>query len=218
MTLGSKSGGKPSRKHTSSTSHQIQLASRAAKAYISSGKGAISGSSSSRQIHHTFSKTTGTCITNIQEALTTSKIQARNASDYKEYQERMDSMTTTERSSVQDLYSGGIPADNDDDPSQPAVDIMDILSGGDSMDISRVGGEFADLLALGDDLLGPSRYLFLYFCFSLPKLIVVQRRPGVRDYRARQNRTQCRTEGFYASCLHLLGHTWTGPLQWVVLV
>ena len=121
-------------------------------------------------------------------------------------------MTTTERSSVQDLYSGGIPADNDDDPSQPAVDIMDILSGGDSMDISHVGGEFADLLALGDDLLGPSRYLFLYFCFLLPKLIVVRRRPRVRDYRTPRNRTQSRTEGF----LHQLPSLVRTYLDWTV--
>lgn len=162
MTLGSKSGGKPSRKYTSSKIHHVQLVSRAAKAYISSGKGSVSGSSSSRHVHHTFTRTSKTRLTSIQETLTGSEIQARNASDYKEYQERLDSMTTTER---KDLYSGGFQDDNDD-PSQPAIDIMDILSGETSMDISHVGGEFADLLALGDDLLGPSRYFFFFFFFA----------------------------------------------------
>lgn len=71
-------------------------------------------------------------------------------------------MTTTERSNIEALYSGGIQAD-DDSYGEPAVDIMDILSGQNSMDISHVGGEFADLLAIGDDLLGPSWYVFFPF-------------------------------------------------------
>lgn len=72
----------------------------------------------------------------------------------------MDSMTTTELCNIEVLHSSDIQADNDDDDGQPAVDIIDILSGQNSMDISHVGGEFADLLALGDDLLGPSSYFF----------------------------------------------------------
>ena len=162
MTLGSKSGGKPSRKHTPSLARHVQLTSRVAKAYMSSGKGTISGSSSSRHIHHSFSKTTGNRITSLQETLTATEIQTRNTSDYKEYQERLDSMTTAERSSIKNINFGGFQAD-DNDPTQPAVDIMDILSGQDSMEISHVGGEFADLLALGDDLLGPSRYFILFY-------------------------------------------------------
>ena len=72
-------------------------------------------------------------------------------------------MTTTERCNIEALHSGGIQADNDDSNGQAGMDVMDILSGQDSMDISHVGGEFADLLALGDDLLGPSRYVFIPF-------------------------------------------------------
>jgi hypothetical protein len=193
MTLGSKSGGKPSRKHTSSQSHG-QLSSRITKAYISSGKGAISGSSSSHHIHHTFSRMNGTRLSSIKETLTSTKIQARNTKDYKEYQERLDAMTTTERCNIDTLHSGGIQADNDD--GQPAVDIMDILSGQNSMDISHVGGEFADLLALGDDLLGPSWYIFISFLLQNLKLIVIPSRPRVCDYRTRRNRMQRRTEAF----------------------
>jgi hypothetical protein len=153
MTLGSKSGGKPSRKHISSQSHYGQLSSRTTKAYISSGKGAISGSSSSHRIHHTFSGLTSarTRLSSIKETLTSSEIQTRTTKDYKEYKERLDSMTTTER--------GNLEAFVHDDFDQPAVNIMDILSGENSVDISHVGGEFADLLALGDDLLGPSWYV-----------------------------------------------------------
>ena len=79
MTLGSKSGGKPSRKHISSQSHYGQLSSRTTKAYISSGKGAISGSSSSHCIHHTFSGLTSarTRLSSIKETLTSSEIQTR---------------------------------------------------------------------------------------------------------------------------------------------
>lgn len=195
MTLGSKSGGKPSRKHTSSKGHHSQLPSRVAKAYISSGKGAISGSSSSRKVHHNFSRMTSgnTRLSSHRETLTVTEIQARTTKDYKDYQERLDSMTTTEWSNIQGLLSGGIQADNDDLDGQPAVDIMDILSGQNSMDISHVGGEFADLLALSDDLLGPSWYVFSPFC---SKTHCNPSRPRARDYRTRRNRTERRTEAF----------------------
>ena len=194
MTLGSKSGGKSSRKQVSSksTTHS-QLSLRATKAYISSGKGSISGSSSSHHVQHTFSTTTGTRLSNIKETLTSSEIHSRNTKDYKEYQERLDSMTTTERSNIEALHLGGIQV-CDDDYGHPAVDIMDILSGGDSMDISHVGGEFADLLAIGDDLLGPAWYVFILIL--LLKLIVMSSRPRVHDRRTRRNRTQRRTEAF----------------------
>lgn len=193
MTLGSKSGGKPSRKQTSSQGTYSRLSSRASKAYISSGKGSISGSSSSHHVHHIFSKTTGSRLSSMKEMLTSSEIHTRNTEDYKEYQERLDSMTTTERSNIEVLYSGGMQ-EHDDDNGQPAVDIMDILSGQDSMDISHVGGEFADLLAIGDDLLGPSWYVSIVIL--LLKLIAMSSRPRVHDYRTRRNRTQRRTEAF----------------------
>src|ERR1700678_694671 len=164
MTLGSKSGGKPSRKHISSQSHYGQLSSRTTKAYISSGKGAISGSSSSHRIHQTFSGLTSarTRLSSIKETLTSSEIQTCTTKDYKEYKERLNSMTTTERGNLEALgHSGGIQVDDDFD--QPAVNIMNILSGENLGDISHVGGEFADLLALGDDLLDPSWYVFMSF-------------------------------------------------------
>lgn len=69
-------------------------------------------------------------------------------------------MTTTERRNIAKLHSAVPQAD--DDNGQPALDILDILSGQDSVDISHVGGEFADFLALGEDLLGPSAWYFLY--------------------------------------------------------
>jgi hypothetical protein len=128
--------------------------------------------------------TSGTHLSSIKETLTSSKIQARNTTDYKEYQERINAMTTTELRNIEALHSVDIEADNDD--RQPAVDIMDILSGQNSMDISHVGGEFADLLALGDDLLGPSNW-YVSISFLLQKLIVILSRPRVRDYRKRQN-------------------------------
>jgi hypothetical protein len=68
----------------------------------------------------------------------------------------MESMTNTERRNLDTLLTAGAQAEDDDGP--PVMDILDILSGKDSVDISHVGGEFADLLALGDDLLGPSSW------------------------------------------------------------
>ena len=78
----------------------------------------------------------------------------RTAIDYLDYQERLDAMTATERNALLHLSEGLLA--NDDDDSQPSLDILDILSGENPVDISHVGGEFADLLAIGDDLLGPS--------------------------------------------------------------
>jgi len=195
MTLGSKSGGKPSRKvaHSSYKPFRSQLPSRLSNSHISSGKGAVSGSSSSRHVHHTFSKTSGSRSTASHEILTSTKIQERTANDHREYQERIDSMTITERSNIAALRSVGAQAEDYD--SQPALDILDILSGQDSVDISHVGGEFADLLALSDDLLGPSRYV-LHLLFSSIKTYCNCSRPPVRDYRTRRNRTQRRTEAF----------------------
>ena len=197
MTLGSKAGCKPSRRRISTQSHSGQLSSRIAKADILSGKGAISGSSSSHRIHHTFNRLTSARarLSSIKETLTSSEIQTRTTSDYREYKERLDSMTTTERGNIEAFHSGSIQVD--DDACQPAVDIMDILSGENSVDISHVGGEFADLLALGDDLLGPSRYVRFYVLFAILKLkLIITSRPRTRDYRTRRNRTQLRTEAF----------------------
>lgn len=72
----------------------------------------------------------------------------------------MDCMTTTERKNITTLHSTGAEAEDDD--GQLALDFLDILSGQDSVDISHVGGEFADFLAFGDDLLGPSTWYVLY--------------------------------------------------------
>ena len=60
---------------------------------------------------------------------------------------------TTERRNLDTLLTAGAQAEDDD--GLPVMDILDFLSGKDCVDISHVGGEFADLLALGDDLLGP---------------------------------------------------------------
>jgi hypothetical protein len=164
MTLGNKSGCKPSRKisHSSYKPYRTQLQSRLTGAHLLSGKGAISGSSSSRHVHHNFSKISGggACFTTNQESLSSAEIQVRTAKDHLVYKERMDFMTTTERKNIATLHSTGAQAEDDD--GQPALDIMDILSGENPVDISHVGGEFADFLAFEDDLLGPSSWYVLY--------------------------------------------------------
>jgi hypothetical protein len=159
MTLGSKSSGcKPSRKtaHASYKSYRSQILPSRANANISSG--AISGSSSSHHVQHNFSKISGGGArhTTGKETLNLGEIQVRTSKDHLVYQERMESMTNTERRNLDTLLTAGAQAEDDDGP--PVMDILDILSGKDSVDISHVGGEFADLLALGDDLLGPSSW------------------------------------------------------------
>lgn len=160
MTLGSKSSNKPSRKSTNtSKAHRAHLSSY--RAHIPSQNGAVSGSSSSRHVVHSFSRvSSGARITGKKESLTSAKIQARTTEDHIAYQERLDSMSKTDRSSIAALHLENMQTEDDD--GQPAFDILDILSGQSSLDISHIGGEFADLLAIGDDLLGPSSwYVFL---------------------------------------------------------
>lgn len=161
MTLGSKSGCKPSRRpNFAHKSHRGELLLHPKNARIASGIGSISGSSSSRHVQHNFTKICGARRTKNQETLDATEIQARTAKDHLEYQERTDFMTTAERRNIAVLRSA-VPQAEDDD-GQPALDILDILSGQDSVDISHVGGEFADFLAFGDDLLGPSAWYVLY--------------------------------------------------------
>ena len=167
MTLGSKSGSKASRKTTNPSKVQrAQLLSRIANAHISSGKGGISGSSSSRRVNHSLSKVSnGAYLAGRKESLTSSQIQVRTAKDYLEYQERLNAMTVTERRNVAALHSDILA--NDDNDSQPSLNILDILSGENPVDISHVGGEFADLLAIGDDLLGPSSWYVHSLIFAI---------------------------------------------------
>ena len=73
-------------------------------------------------------------------------------------------MTATELSNMAALKSEVTQAEDD---GPPAIDILDILSGQDSVDISHIGGEFSDLLALGDDLLGPSSWYVQVSFFSV---------------------------------------------------
>ena len=103
-------------------------------------------------------------------------------------------MTTTECRNIVVLHSA-VPQVEDDD-GQPALDILDILSGQDSVDISHVGGEFADFLAFGDDLLGPSAWYVLYLSTLACKINVFTSRPLIRDYRTHRNRAQCRADSF----------------------
>lgn len=194
MTLGSKSGCKPSRKpsHPSASApNACRPQLRNVNSHISS-QGAISGSSSSRHIQHSFSS--GTRRTGRKEVLSGTEIQARTSQDHLQYQERISSMTITEIGNITALHSEHVQAENDD--TGPAMDIMDILSGQDHVDISHAGGEFADLLAIGEDLLGPSIWYFVSSFGRDILLTVNASRPPVRDYRTRRNRTQRRTEAF----------------------
>src|SRR5208282_457969 len=76
MTLGSKSGNKTSRKSTNPLRGQrAQLSSRIANAHISSGKGTMSGSSSSRHVNHSLSRVTnGAHLPGQKESLTATRI------------------------------------------------------------------------------------------------------------------------------------------------
>src|SRR5208282_3515466 len=77
MTLGSKSGNKTSRKSTNPLRGQrAQLSSRIANAHISSGKGTMSGSSSSCHVNHSLSRVTnGAHLPGQKESLTSTRIE-----------------------------------------------------------------------------------------------------------------------------------------------
>jgi hypothetical protein len=123
-----------------------------------------SGSSSSVHVHHLYTSRSVNGRTSLrQEVLNTSAIHKRQAKDRADHTLRQDAMSTAERdelnairtNTTNDSSSGSLDFSNlEHDGWQMDVDA--ILAGGETIDISHVGGEFASVMDITDDLLGPA--------------------------------------------------------------
>jgi len=132
------------------------LTARAGPARAGPSASGSSGSSSSRQIHRLYvgRSQTGNS-TSQEEVLNPKQILERQAKQQDVYQERIDTMLPAERQELEALRAGDF--NNCYSRSQSPehqLNIRDVLTGDSTMDISHVGGEFAELLAIGDDLFG----------------------------------------------------------------
>lgn len=114
--------------------------------------------SSSRSVGHSFVSTNSFGHRALrQEVLHATAIQTRQNHDHVEYQHHHNSISIEEHSQLAHIRAD----ENDYFPEQEApMNIHDILTGDAAADISHAGGEFAELLAIEDGLLGPvSRYV-----------------------------------------------------------
>ncbi len=121
-----------------------------------SGIGSKAGTSSSRHIHHTYTsknKSNG-WLTTHQDVLKPSVIQVRQAKDYASFKQQVDDMTTSELAELHALRA--IPEDSRSESIEPMIGVDDILAGVEAAEISHAGGEWAVLLAIEDELFGPS--------------------------------------------------------------
>lgn len=119
-----------------------------------------SGSSSSHQIHRLYvgRSQTGNS-TSQEEVLNPKKILERQAKQQDVYREHIDTMLPAEMKELEALRAGdfdnfGQSYSGSQSPEHQ-LNIRDILTGDSTMDISHAGGEFAELLVIGDDLFGP---------------------------------------------------------------
>jgi hypothetical protein len=122
------------------------------------GQGFGSGkSSSSRFVGHNFISTNSFGHrTRRQETLHLSAMKARQQADQVEYQESNDSITIGERTQLARIRNDEDQNYSNDQDDSPHVDIHDILTGDAAADLSHLGGEFAELLAVEEGLLGPA--------------------------------------------------------------
>jgi hypothetical protein len=68
-----------------------------------------------------------------------------------------DELNTIRSNITNDSRSGNIASDNDNLEHEAwEMDVDSILAGGETMDISHTGGEFASIIEITDDLLGTS--------------------------------------------------------------
>jgi hypothetical protein len=114
------------------------------------------GSSSSESIGHSFTSTNSFGRRTMhQEVLHATAIQVRQRHDQKDYQHDNESITIGERTQLALIRADeNFPDQNEDEFSH--VDIHNILTGDAAADLSHAGGEFAELLAIEDGLLGPA--------------------------------------------------------------
>ena len=154
--------GKPSKKSQKVTSHPHVHLKNGSLSTLS-GMGSR-GASSSCHIHHTYTKKNklNGQVTTHQDMLRSSAIQACQAKEYASFKQQVEEMTTSELAELHALRS--IPDDSSRASSiEPMIGVDDILAGTEAAEISHAGGEWVELLAIKDELFGPStRWIILY--------------------------------------------------------
>lgn len=73
----------------------------------------------------------------------------------REYTARIEAMSVSQQAELHatTLFDDGY--DPTHSPSPDGIDMNDVLSGETVLDLSHTGGEFAELLAIEEDVLGP---------------------------------------------------------------
>jgi ATP-dependent exoDNAse (exonuclease V) alpha subunit len=113
-------------------------------------------SSSSRFVGHNFVSTNSFGHRTMrQEVLHRTALKARQQADQVEYQQNNDSITISERTQLARIRADEDQNYSNDQEDSSLVDIHDILTGDAAADLSHIGGEFAELLAVEEGLLGP---------------------------------------------------------------
>lgn len=123
-----------------------------------------SGSSSSVHVHHSYTARSITGRTTLrQEVLNATAIHKRQAKDRMDHVLRQDAMSTAERDELKAIRSnttndsGSGSVDNSNlEHDAWGMDVDAILGGAETLDISHAGGEFATVMEITDDLLGPA--------------------------------------------------------------
>ena len=118
-----------------------------------------SGSSSSVHVHHLYTSRSLSGRTSLrQEVLNASAIHKRQAKDRVDHALRQDAMSTVERDELEAIHTN---TTNDSRSGSSNIeqdawemDVDAILAGAETLDISHVGGEFAAVVDIADDLLG----------------------------------------------------------------
>ena len=120
--------------------------------------GSISGTSSSRHIHRfssSVSRATGHATTK-NVLLNPTGILRQQRLEETDYLTRTEAMSSTQ---LEQLHAATVIHDDYNTITScslsPAINIDDILLGNSQIDLSHEGGEFSELLAMDEDVLGP---------------------------------------------------------------
>lgn len=126
-----------------------------------SRKTSRTGSLSSSHVHRLYSTHSTTGLSSLRrEVLNSVGIHRRQANDRVECDLRLKAMSTAERDELNSIRSNtnnsqsGSLDDRNLEHDAWAMDVEDILTGADTMDISHAGGEFASVVDIADGLLG----------------------------------------------------------------
>jgi len=156
MVLGTATKSKP--RKAGHSAHSLSSASLASRNAASSSWGPIAGTSSSKQVHRFAAAVSQ--VTGLTRSATSSHnptaIIREQALEGRDYAARIEAMSVSQRAMPHastllddDMY------DSTRSPSPGAIDINDILSGETVLDLSYAGGEFAELLAIEEDVFSP---------------------------------------------------------------